>query len=305
MCMENNLIIENFIKCANIKHNNKYQYTQINFKNRKDKINIICDEHGEFIQRVDHHLNGSGCPKCVGKNKDNQQLIDSYRLIHGDRYDYSLVDYKNAKTKIKILCKTHGVFEIYSKQHLNGVNCSQCVRNRIATGQRLTTEKFIENAKLTHGNTYDYTLVNYIKATVPVTIICKKHGNFNQIPRTHIRGSGCPICRESKGERKIREFLTKNKIKFTPQKKFDDCKNVRMLPFDFYLPDHNTCIEFHGEQHYKNKKHFGGENQLEYTQHNDNIKTKYCFNRGINIIVINYNQIKSIDSLLRFHLKLS
>jgi hypothetical protein len=297
--MKRKITPESLIDKAKIVHHNKYEYFFDDYINSKSKINVICEFHGIFTQRIDHHLNGSGCPKCVGRNKNTFELIEKYKAIHGDKYDYSLVDYKNANTKIKIICPKHSVFEITSRQHLNGVNCANCERERISFNQRKTTNDFINQAKISHGDTYDYSLVNYLTANKSVTIVCEKHGEFNQIPRTHIKGSGCPICKESKGEKEIRKYLLENKIKFIPQHKFKDCKNIKSLPFDFYLPDYNVCIEYQGEQHYLNKKFFGGEAKLDYIKNNDNIKKSYCLSNNIKLCVISYTQINDIKIILQ------
>jgi hypothetical protein len=297
--MERKITLENLLNKANIIHNNKYEYLFDEIINSKSKINIVCKIHGVFNQRIEHHLKGSGCPKCVGRNKNNSELIDLYKKIHKDKYDYSLVDYKNAKTKIKIICPKHGIFEITSRQHLNGVNCGVCERNRISFSQRKTNDEFIRQSKSTHGDIYDYSLVNYSKANTPVTIICKKHGKFNQIPRTHIQGSGCPICKESKGEREIRLWLIKNGIQFISQHKFPNCKNIKPLPFDFYLPHYNMCIEYQGEQHYTNKNLFGGKNRLNYIKTNDEIKLNYCLINNLDLCTISYKEFNNIELILQ------
>ena len=295
---------EIFINKANLKHNNKYDYSLVTYNKAKDIINIICLKHGTFKQRADHHLNGSGCPKCVGKNKIVSELINEFKLIHLDKYDYSLVDYKNAKTKIKIICPSHGNFELYTRQHLKGVNCSNCERERISVNQRKTTNQFIHQAIITHNDTYDYSLVDYTIATKPVKIICNKHGIFSQIPRIHINGAGCPICKESKGERKIRQLLESKDIKFIKQHTFPDCKNIRPLPFDFFLPDYNLCIEYQGEQHYLNKKFFGGIQKLEYIKNNDNIKLNYCISNNIKICIISYKDYDNIIKILQNYMSI-
>jgi hypothetical protein len=291
-----------YINKANLKHNNKYGYSLVTYNKAKDIINIICLKHGTFKQRADHHLNGSGCPKCVGKDKTVTELINQFKLIHGDKYDYSLVEYKNANTKIKIICPHHGNFELYARQHSKGVNCSNCERERISINQRKTTNQFVHQARITHNNTYDYSLVEYTIATKPVRIICNKHGIFSQIPRSHIRGSGCPICKESKGERKIRQYLESKNIKFISQFRFPDCKNLRPLPFDFYVTDYNLCIEYQGEQHYLNKSFFNNDIKLEYIKNNDITKLNYCINNNIKICVISYKEYKNIPTILQEYL---
>jgi len=106
------------------------------------------------------------------------------------------------------------------------------------------------------------------------------------------------LCKESKGEKQIRLYLESKKINFTPQYRFDDCKNIRPLPFDFYLPDYNCCIEYQGEQHFVNKKMFGGDNRLKYIQNNDKIKKDYCFINNIKILTISYKEYRQIKRIL-------
>lgn len=96
-------------------------------------------------------------------------------------------------------------------------------------------------------------------------------------------GRGCPICRESKGEIAIRRFLTKNKIEFIPQKKFKDCFYIRNLPFDFYLPNYNVCIEFNGRQHYEPVIAFGGESEFNEIKKRDLVKKEFCYNNKIKL----------------------
>ena len=116
--------------------------------------------------------------------------------------------------------------------------------------------------------------------------MCPLHGIFNQVASNHLTGQGCPICKESKGEKEIREFLTTNNVKFNHQHKFKDCKNILPLPFDFYLPEHNTCIEFNGRQHYEPIDYFGGVNGFKSTQFRDKIKYDYCKNNKITLFII-------------------
>jgi hypothetical protein len=114
----------------------------------------------------------------------------------------------------------------------------------------------------------------------------------------HLSGKGCSICNESKGEKLIYNFLVNNNIKFVKQKRFLDCKNVHTLPFDFYLPDYNVCIEYNGEQHYNPVKYFGGIKSFNLQKINDNIKSNYCLQNNIKLIIINKNNEKKINKLL-------
>jgi very-short-patch-repair endonuclease len=123
-----------------------------------------------------------------------------------------------------------------------------------------------------------------------LTIICKLHGQFTQSPNKHLLGQGCPKCISSKGENLILEFLKNNNIKYIQQYKFDDCKFIKNLFFDFYLPDFNFCIEYDGIQHYHPINWFGGEEKLKLQRQKDEIKNSYCKNKNISLIRFNYNQ---------------
>jgi len=120
-------------------------------------------------------------------------------------------------------------------------------------------------------------------------------GNFHICSISDLTTGHCMSCgclNKSKGEIYIEKILNENKIQYIPQKRFDDCKNKRTLPFDFYLPMYNTCIEFDGSQHTKSVEFWGGEERLADVQHNDAIKTQYCKNNNINLIRIPYTMKK-------------
>ena len=118
---------ETFIGRSNIIHNDKYDYSLVDYINNKTKVRIICFEHGEFWQIPANHLNGSGCPKCNNNYKLTTDLfIERSNIIHDNKYDYSLVNYKNNKTKVIIICNKHGEFKQRPDAHLNGQGCSKC-----------------------------------------------------------------------------------------------------------------------------------------------------------------------------------
>ena len=129
-----------------------------------------------------------------------------------------------------------------------------------------------------------------------VKIICDIHGEFSQTPSGHNSGKGCAVCKESKGERAIREFLTDNNVEYIPQHKFKNCRNIRPLPFDFYLPEHNICVEYNGRQHYESVDIFGGDTTFKLQKRKDDIKKNYCHDNDITLIII--NDIEDVNSLL-------
>ncbi len=271
-----------FIKKAKLIHGGKYDYSLVDYKNNHVKIKIICPIHGEFEQTPNSHLSKKcGCRKCLSYT--NEEFIKKAKLTHGNKYDYSLVLIKRNKDKVKIICPIHGIFEQIVNNHLNGNGCSIC-----NGGVKLTNEEFIKKAKLIHGNKYDYKLTKIDLVKNKIKIICSIHGEFEQIANNHLNGSGCSICNASRNENKIRNILIENNIKFIPQKRFKDCRDKKTLPFDFYLPDYNTCIEYDGEQHFIALTNWGGKIRLLDTRKKDEIKTSYCFSNNINLIRITY-----------------
>lgn len=196
--MPKKLTTEEFIKRAKEIHGDKYDYSLVKLDGIYNKIKIICTKHGIFVQIPKSHLKGYKCYKCgqlkTNKNhtSNNEKFIKKAKEIHGNKYDYSLVEYKTAKTKIKIICQIHGIFEQLPSNHIHKTNTAGCL---ICGGRKkLTTDEFIIKAKEMHGDKYDYSFVEYIKSNSRVKIICKKHGTFTQTPQKHLMDRGCPIC---------------------------------------------------------------------------------------------------------------
>jgi hypothetical protein len=142
----------------------------------------------------------------MAKKYTKDEFINKSNKIHKNKYDYNLVEYKNSRTKVKIICKEHGIFEQVPKDHIFGKGCPFCCKNK-----KLTQKNFIEKSKQTHGDKYDYSLVKYNGAKNNVSIICKKHGLFNQIAHSHIRGQGCPTC-ANVNKLTTEMFINKSKI---------------------------------------------------------------------------------------------
>lgn len=287
---------QNFIEASSIIHNNKYDYSLVDFINTKSKVKIICPTHSVFEQSPEYHKNGSGCVKCSYDTRQSSikmttaNFIEKAIGVHGSKYDYSLCDYTTTHVEVTISCPIHSVFKQRPSHHLSGSGCPKCGNDVISK------DEFITQSKLIHGDFYDYSLVDFISTKNRVNIICPVHGVFEQTPYHHYNGSGCPICRESKGERDVRKYLDENDIKYIRQHRFNDCKDKRSLPFDFYLPELNTCIEFDGEQHFKLKERWGGEAGLLDRQKKDKIKTEYCKENKIKLIrITNIKQLYNVS----------
>lgn len=193
--MSRKLTTVEFVQKAREVHGDKYDYSKVNYKNATTKVCIICPKHGEFEQMPSMHLYGNGCPKCGVASRSSysrsntENFIKKAKDVHGDKYDYSKVEYKNNYTKVCIICSTHGEFYQKPNSHLNGRGCPKC-----GNAIKLTKVEFVKRAKEVHGDTYSYSKVEYESTKDKVCIICPKHGEFFQIPKEHLRGSGCPKC---------------------------------------------------------------------------------------------------------------
>ena len=184
--------------------------------------------------------------------------------------------------------------------HLGGNGCPQCSSLENGKKQTFTNIEFIEKAKEIHGNKYDYSLADYKNAHSKVSIICKKHGIFEQIAYRHLDGSGCPSCSMSNGEEIINNYLAENNITFEIQKKFEGLVDKSYLSYDFYIPSKNLLIEFNGEQHYCWQKHLQPSyHDFLIQKHHDWLKRKYAQKHNINLLSIPFKEIKNLKNILK------
>lgn len=130
-----------FIQKAALIHNNKYDYSKVDYKGNNRKVCIICPSHGEFWQTPNSHLFGHGCLKCVGLFMDTDYFKDKASRIHNNKYDYSLVDYKKGNEKVKIICPIHGIFEQKPAYHLMGNGCPVCSESHMEKNVRRILEQ--------------------------------------------------------------------------------------------------------------------------------------------------------------------
>lgn len=221
------------------------------------------------------------------KKLNNQEFITKANKVHFFKYSYEKTQYKTTHIKIVITCPEHGDFLQYPSDHLRGHGCPECkklILSKIKT--KYNTQSFIKKASKIHNHLYSYEETIYQHCFKKIKIRCFTHGYFWQRPNGHLNGRGCPKCKSSKGEKQIEQWLKEHNIEFIPQKRFKDCKNKSLLPFDFYLPKTNICIEYDGIQHFYPT--FGSK-AFELTKINDKIKNKYCKSNDIRLIRIKYN----------------
>jgi len=296
-----------FIEKSQIAHGSRYDYSKTKYVNKKSKVIITCKIHGDFEQvAYCHYYFKQGCPKCK-KNKKltTKEFIEKSQIIHNYRYDYPKTKYVNSYTKVEVFCKIHGDFQVRPADHIHKkCGCSLCNLG-YKKNNKITNEEFINKSQIIHDYRYDYSKTKYTNSRSKVIITCLSHGDFEQKAESHTRGRGCPNCKKSKGEIAVEKILKNQNISYEKQKVFKDCKNILTLPFDFYLPKYNVCIEFDGIQHFEPVKRFGGINSFEKCVKLDQIKNKYCEDNNIKLFRISYKdnineKMNQITNLLNF-----
>lgn len=181
-------------------HGSFYDYSKVVYSGNKCPVTIICPIHGEFSQKPSIHKSGKGCPQCFRSRHrnyladDQDVCIQKFKSVHGDLYDYSEVVYAGNPIPVRIICRQHGVFEQRPANHKLGQGCPNCAREGISGLKSQSQQMCIEKFKEVHGDRYDYSKVQYRNARTKVIIVCRKHGEFSQLPPTHKRGVGCPAC---------------------------------------------------------------------------------------------------------------
>ncbi len=285
-----------FLQLAKDKHGERYNYDKTKYYKSNLKVIITCPTHGDFNMRPNNHLNGQGCPSCGGKDEITIEDIKKRNFDkYGTKYDVLTKTYINADNKITFKCNKHNhIFHSTIYHHLKSHACKYCLKEHIASLTAENVHSFKERAKEIHHNKYDYSMVNYRGNKIPVHIICKKHGSFYQRPDGHITGSGCPVCAGSEGERKIFNFLKNKDINFIREYKLPGYK----YRYDFYLPDYNLLIEYHGQQHYKPIPLWGGKKGLWERRFNDKVKRSLARTFKHEMLTIPYTEFEKIISIL-------
>lgn len=257
-----------FIERARKVHDNKYDYSDIVYINTHTKITIRCPTHGIFTVRPNDHLSKqTGCKRCsidnhIKKRQYNLEIfLQKAKVIHGDRYDYSLVNYTKSKDRIDIICKKHGSFKQHAARHLFGHGCRKCKNERNYTWLASCTEEFCKKANIVHSNRYDYSRVIYCRNNQKVEIVCKKHGSFFQTPNKHLSGGGCRKCSKAGISNKATAWLSRleqiyecNIIGAHNGQEYH-IPNTRYHA-DGYCKETNTVFEFYGDKWHGNPSVF-------------------------------------------------
>ena len=184
-----------FIEKAKEVHNDYYNYSKVDYINSGTKVEIICPTHGLFTQNAGSHLSGHGCNKCSTKIQLREQnFFNKAFEIHGNKYDYSKVNYVHSNTVIEIICPIHGAFWKTPKNHLSGFGCKECGQINKHKLTAMSIDEFTKRSTAIHGDKYSYEKTQYGSFDVKLEIICDIHGSFWQTPRCHLDGQGCRVC---------------------------------------------------------------------------------------------------------------
>ena len=300
-------------------------------KSTHEYVILICldkdskgNQIGEYKTCYKQLVNNGNNPVNYNRSERSSRrfttdkFIEDAVKIHGDKYDYSEVNYVNNKTKVKIFCKECNKYFYQTPYwHLNSkFGCPDCA-NKKKINNKYTTEEFIEKAVKIHGNLYDYSKVEYINSSTPVLIMDTETGDeFYQVPRDHLGGNGNPNRHDSFGERIIKTWLKNNISKncWDREKRFTNIQGRNIdwgvvIDFVININGKTYWIEYNGEQHYELRlgsiiyKYYTEEEALEVFQKQlvrDKNVRKYCKENNIILVEIpySYNTYKKISVLL-------
>ena len=226
---------EEILNRFKLEHGNKFIYDSVIFKSIHKKVKIKCKKHGYFEQTPVSHYNGSGCPECSKNSKlDNQEWIKRFKKIHGNKYDYSQMNFKTIHSKIKIYCKKHDYFFYQSPaSHFHAKSkCPKCSGKYTPTN-----DEWIERFKSIHENRYDYKKFIYKNVHEKGIIICKEHGEFLQSPAAHFHNKqGCPTCGLG--------WSISNIIRFINDIRNEDVLEMDPVELNFLISQGKLPIEF-------------------------------------------------------------
>jgi hypothetical protein len=267
----------------------------------KSKVEMLHNKCGHkwLVQLGSFITGGRRCPNCFGtKRQSIDDIIKRCKDLHGD--DYEIIDtsdYENNKSKIKVKHICGYEYTVTVQNLLNKASsCAKC------SGKlKLDKTEIEKRCEFIYGQDYS-TIINDIPKNGKSKIKMRHNVCGNEwmasISNILYQNTGCPFCKMSRGERDIKKYLELNNINYKIEHRFKDCKYIRPLPFDFYLPEYKMCIEYDGVQHFKSVLFFGGEVSLIRNKKVDQIKSEFCSKNEINLIRISYIDRLKINIIL-------
>ena len=289
---------ETFIKEYIEKEN--YKLIDIKMKNNNVCVYIQCPHNHDpyWVVFSSFKTLNKRCRIC-GLEKTKQSMTHSYDYVkkYIESIEYTLLSnkYKNNREKLDIKCNEGHLFKMSFKQIKRGDRCPKCMAKRNGERKRLS---YYEVKEYISAHGYKLLSKEYINSQTKIKIMCTK-GHVYYVKFNNFKtGYRCPICNMSSGESEIKRILESLNIKFKRQHIFKGCKFKSYLPFDFYLPDYNTLIEFDGAQHYKIVDYFGGFDGFVDRKIRDTVKNIYCKDNNINLIRIPYWEFNNIEKII-------
>ncbi len=283
--MANNDKVQRFIEAARGVHCDKYDYSDVVYKNNKTKVDIICHDHGRFQQAPYCHIYmKQGCPGCgvlvasakkrAGYSKSAQtgvrctyeSIVQRARDIHGTTFDYSRVEYVNMSHPVQIGCPVHGYFAQTMLAHIyKGRGCPSCGQTR-----KWTQAEFLSKAVAVHGDRYAYDKAVFRGTEAHLTVTCKRHGDYAITPRHHIcRRQGCPRCVKTNASWKALAWLRYMSVRSGVEIQRQDNGgehivevNGRKYRVDGYDPNSQTVYEFHGTFFHGHPAYYPNEREM-------------------------------------------
>ena len=292
-----------------IEHCNRLDLTYVDtyrkhYENGRSKIMVkyICNKHRDKgvqeVKRYDLYKAQYSCKYCYPTSYTHEEIKEKLSAFES-HFEFISNDYERVYDRVLCRCKKHGIVRsTIIKDILRGQGCVECGLEKLSATNTLTLDEVKQ--KISEINPHVELISEYKSHKEPITVCCQVCGTEWE---THVYTMfRCPTCDfYSKGEQLTANYLNEFQIKYIPQYKFDDCKHIKQLLFDFYLPDMNVCIEYNGLQHYQPCDMFGGEEQFKTQQIRDNIKRQYCKDNGIKLIEIpyTYNTKEKIEAYLK------
>ena len=181
-----------FINEARKRYGNTYSYEKTCYVKSSERVIVTCPKHGDFsIVAASHIHNNCGCPECTRESrcKTKDSFLEKALSVHGNTYDYSLVEYVNRETPVSIVCRKHGVFKQTPSAHMRGQGCPRCTSNRV-----YGFDEFVAEANKIHNGRYLYNPESYTNISSYIECVCDKHGIFRVRGNEHLKGRKCPQC---------------------------------------------------------------------------------------------------------------
>lgn len=277
------------------KNNKPYKVVSKEYKNAHSKLTLLCPEHGEFKINWASISQCVGCKDCGIKQRGLKAShgLDKFIEVAKERgYTYIEGEYETVKSLLTVKDDYGYLYEVTIRTML---------RNYVPLPVVDTNKYSIDNIRLTLKKNFpEFELLSteYKGSTETLEVLCPKHGVYTT---TWIRINdkcGCPECSVSNPESKCQIFLMENNIEYEFQKKFQGCRNKNMLPFDFYIPSMNICIEIDGRQHFQVVEKFGAFEGFKRNLKHGCIKNKFCRDNNILLLRIPYTKFNVMEEIL-------